>query len=346
VTHLDILALNVYSDSGAFAPYQPAHAPKPLVPSPHAACSQFVFWGNATSTGETVTGRNMDGEADIRHRTVTNFVMFVVDPSERGLARHVHFLWPGFLGASSGLNEHGFYMMEDAGCHPDSAIAPVGMPFLRDVISNQLMTQVPNPDTDPVAAFEAQMSTQKASTGGSCANGCIFVYAVPSNSCSESSSNAEHGCGFVYEGDLYGGETRVAGRVPPMIEEGIMATNHYYAYNAEPSEPEKCNGMKASFSSLWRYEAGKNRVESLLRAHRPGQRVGIDQAAVQGLLQTVAHGMTEHSIITFPDRRAVAVAVADPNGMWDAPYREYTPFTLDEIFSHFDLQDIFEVNYV
>lgn len=62
------------------------------------ACSQFVLWDSATSDGQTLHGRNMDGEIDVRKITVSDVVVFAVDPAEDGAARFASVMWPGFIG--------------------------------------------------------------------------------------------------------------------------------------------------------------------------------------------------------------------------------------------------------
>ena len=57
------------------------------------------------------------------------------------------------------------------------------------------------------------------------------------------------------------------------------------------------------------------------------------------LLQTVAHGSTEHSIITRPDLREFDVAVASMRAEpWDAPYRPWTTFRFDELFAEAEVR--------
>ena len=83
-----------------------------------------------------------------------------------------------------------------------------------------------------------------------------------------------------------------------------------------------------SFSSRWRYEAGMHKLEAWSRIDR---RIGT--AEMRELLQTVAHGTTEYSIITRPNALEFDVAVASLEAeLWDAPYRAWTKFAFDEVF--------------
>jgi hypothetical protein len=62
-------------------------------------------------------------------------------------------------------------------------------------------------------------------------------------------------------------------------------------------------------------------------------------AAMKRLLQTVAQGTTEHSIILRPDTRPMRFEIANAKesalqhgGLWDAPHGTWTEFTFDEVF--------------
>ena len=96
-----LVALNTYADAAAWTGTGKGTGVCA------AACSQFAFWGTATPTGRTVTGRNMDGENDIRKLTVNALVLYALEPAEADQQRVVHVMWPGFFGMSSGFNAAG-----------------------------------------------------------------------------------------------------------------------------------------------------------------------------------------------------------------------------------------------
>ena len=163
-------------------------------------------------------------------------------------------------------------------------------------------------------------------------NGCILVHAEPYEAAGPNRSAPP---GFVYEGDRRSGAVRLPALVPPVLADGFMATNHYWRYEAVAGHPERCNGGATSFSSLARYWTGANAVEA--RHVRGGRRVGTRE--LKALLQAVAHGTTEHSIIFKPHERTVELAVASANGLWDAPYAErWAAFSFDELFEARDGQ--------
>lgn len=312
----DVVAINTYADSAAWTSDGAGSRA-----SRQSACSQFVFWGDAVASsrrGATLAGRNMDGENDIRKLTVNYLLIFAIEPSEEDLQRYVHVMWPGFLGTSSGFNEHGRYIMENAGCNPPGAAAKRS-PLIRDVISSLLSDGSLSSDASH-EQVESAILTHKSEAGGSCMNGCILMNAAP--------FKPGKIAGFAYEGDRHGGKMRLPAQVPPVLEQGIMATNHYFGYNSEPGHPDQCNGAKVSFDSLARYFAGQNKIESWLRS----QHLRISSNDVKELLRTVAHGTTEHSIIFSPNDKIFELAVASPNGVWDAPYSNWTQFSFEDIF--------------
>lgn len=96
--------------------------------------------------------------------------------------------------------------------------------------------------------------------------------------------------------------------------------------------------VQVYFSSLWRYEAGKNMVNAW---HEYGVRVGVKEMV--RLLQTLTHATTEHSIIyeAVPSRIdetvvdiTLHVAVADMRvGGWHAPYLSWAQVPFREFFT-------------
>ena len=140
---VDLIALNAYSAYGAFTGNG----------ATRDSCTQFVFFRDATRgapdvAGGTIAGRNMDGENDIRKLTVNMLLIHAVEPTEPALQKYVHVLWPGFVGASSGFNENGLYLMENAGCSPPGS-PPARTTILRDVVST-LLSSAGNPP-NPIA---------------------------------------------------------------------------------------------------------------------------------------------------------------------------------------------------
>eukprot|EP00239_Pterosperma_sp_CCMP1384_P008903 CAMPEP_0197866158 /NCGR_PEP_ID=MMETSP1438-20131217/44063_1 /TAXON_ID=1461541 /ORGANISM="Pterosperma sp., Strain CCMP1384" /LENGTH=477 /DNA_ID=CAMNT_0043484705 /DNA_START=1151 /DNA_END=2581 /DNA_ORIENTATION=- len=320
VEAVDLVALNSYETAlattagGSSAGAEVQGMAGVAGPGP-SSCSQFVFWGDAVSQeelrGGTIAGRNMDGENDLRKLTVNNFVIFVEKPSEDGLQPIVHFMWPGFLTVSSGFNAQGRYLMENSGCNPPGRPS-MFMPLKRDVIHHLLLNSSLPADISP-GDMEQAILDYRGQEGGSCSDGCLFVHALPYQASSDPNLTA----GFVYEGDRYGGMMRRPNEVAPHTSQGIMVTNHYFKYHASELDPLHCNGIEASFSSLARYFTGSSKVAAWTRL--PGG-LGVGSREMKELLQSVDHGTTEHSVIFKPNDMSFEVAVASPNGLWDAAY--------------------------
>ena len=99
-------------------------------------------------------------------------------------------------------------------------------------------------------------------------------------------------------------------------------------YGVRPDRPGRSFGRQPSFSSRWRYEAGKSLVEAWTRRQRP-----IGTPEMVRLLQTVAHGTTEHSIVFRANQRTIAIAVDDlAPDLWDAPFHGFKTFAFADFF--------------
>lgn len=285
------------------------------------SCTQFAAWGSRTEStdvnGGMVTGRNMDGEIDIRRVTVSHFLIFAVDPSESNQKRFVSMMWPGFVATISGMNEDGFYTMENAGLTGPGKVVDKLVPIswtMRETLAKL------GADTTP-ATLQSFVDGYDNSAGGISGPGCIMLFATP--------FRGQKHPAFVFEGDRFGDAIRTAGEVRPRIPNVLVCSNHHRKYGVGPGQPGLVFGRKPSYSSLWRYEAGMHKLEGW---HRSNRKIGTPE--MRELLQVVAHGTTEYSVITRPNKVEFDVAVAsmDPE-LWDAPYREWTRFRFDEVFS-------------
>lgn len=301
---VDLLAINAYIETRAM----------------RSSCTQFAAWGERTKgtdvDGGTIAGRNMDGELDLRRVTVSHFLLFAVDPSEKGTKRYVSMMWPGFVGTITGFNEDGFHCMENAG---GTGPGPV-VDGLRP-ISWTMRQALATLGSDPTPKeFASILAANANSAGGACGPGCVILCAVP--------NRGQPAPAWFVEGDRFGHATRLPGEVPPRLSDAILGSNHHLAYGADPDRPGTSFGQRPGFSSRWRYEAGMQKLDAWSHVDR---RIGT--AEMRELLQTVAHGTTEHSIVTRPNAREFDVAVASLRPEpWDAPYREWTTFAFEELF--------------
>jgi len=344
---VDLLAINAYIERRAARPSPPPPGgtgstrplPEgstsdgfvgrvPLVPldlsellaSAGPACSQFAFWGEATAdselSGGLIAGRNMDGEVDLRKVTVSHFLIFAVDPADEGRYRWISTMWPGFIGTISGINEAGLYSMENAGGTGPGPVVDGLTPCTwtqRDILERAGAESTPE-------SIARHMDRFRSNGGGAFGAGSIILWAVP--------FQGQTSPAFVAEGDRFGTAVREPTEVAPTSPFNIMATNHYLTYGVEAGRPGFYFGKEASFSSRWRYEAGQNTLESW---ERQGKALGTKE--MRRLLQSVAHGTTEYSVIFRPNEMTVDVAVDDlATDLWDAPYQEWVTFRFDELF--------------
>lgn len=304
----DLLAINAYLEKRA------------AFPSEKSSCTQFAFWGARTEGGELkgglIAARNMDGECDIRKVTVSHFLMFAVDPSEADRRRWVSAMWPGFVGTISGINEDGLYSMENAG---GTCPGPVVGAITPCSWIQRCVLETEGKDTTPSRILEI-MRSFACEGGGVTTPGSIILWAVP--------YEQQEAPAFIYEGDRFGGSIRRATDVRPVDPANIMASNHHKVYGYDPERPDYSCDKQISFSSLWRYEVGKNMLEAWSRGGTP---LGVAEA--KRLLQAVSHGTTEYSVIFKANENRILIAVDDlETDMWDAPYLSWTEFDFDELF--------------
>ncbi|MGM0466636.1 MAG: DUF2141 domain-containing protein [Acidobacteriota bacterium] len=307
----DLLAINAYIERRAAFP----------VSSP-SSCTQFAFWGDFTQDsnlkGGLIAARNMDGECDVRKVTVSHFLIYAVDPSEPGHKRWVSFMWPGFVGTISGINEDGLYSMENAGGTGPGSVVKNITPcswVQRDILEKGTQKNTPDEILNKMNPFQCD-------GGGVTAPGSIILWASP--------YQGQKNPAFVYEGDRFGGKMRGPADVRPVHPYTIMASNHHKVYGFDPEQPYLSFGRRVSFSSLWRYEVGMNEMEAWARQKKT---LGIPEA--KRLLQIVSHSSTEYSVIFSANEMKIWVAVDDlKTNLWDAPYLEWKEYHFDQLFDH------------
>jgi hypothetical protein len=303
------------------------------------ACSQFAFWGGASSTGRLIAGRNMDGENDFRKVTVSHFLALSVTADDEGATPFVHFMWPGFVAVASGVSRKGLWvMMNDGESNPEGPPARHLSPFgwvVRKMLSG----------SPTIASARERAEEHKSSLGGTCSAGCNLMVAVATGGGADDGGGGESGehetptRAIVLESDRAHNAWRSPNQVQPLISEGIMVTNHEFLPPAyDPSAPLENWGRQVYFSSLWRYEAGKNLVNAFAE-----YRVRIGLAEMVRLLQTVTHATTEHTIILEDagddGGLVIHVAVADLRvGGWHAPYLRWHRANISEFFFDDDSQ--------
>lgn len=308
---VDLLAINAYIERRAAQPSPPTED----------GCSQFAFWGSATQgsdvDGGLIAGRNMDGEVDLRKVTVSHFLLFAVEPSEPGRRRWISAMWPGFVGTISGINEEGLYSMENAGGTGSGPVVDGLTPcswVQRFILENAGAHSTPE-------SIAASIERFSSAGGGAFGAGSIILWAVP--------YEGQVAPAFVSEGDRFGTAVRLPTEVAPVCPNDIMATNHYRVYGVDRHHPGLNFGTEPSFSSRWRYETGMNTLEAWRRQQKP-----LGTSEMRRLLQSVAHGTTEYSVIFRANEMSLDVAVDDlATDLWDAPYQRWVTYDFEELFA-------------
>jgi uncharacterized protein (DUF2141 family) len=300
----DLLAINAYIEQRA------AH---PVPPATEGGCSQFALWGPLTRDGGLIAGRNMDGECDLRKVTVSHFLTFAVTPAEPGRKRWVSTMWPGFVGTISGINEDGLYGMENAG---PSGPAKVVDGLVPCAWVQRYALETLGSEATPESVL-AVMNRFKCEGGGVTAAGSVILWAVP--------YTGQEAPAFIYEGDRNGGVMRTPAQVRPFDRHNILGTNHYRVYGVDERGPAYNFGRPVF---CWRYETGLATLEAWSRLNR---QAGPEE--MKRLLQTVAHGSTEYSVIFLANERRILIAADDLKpDLWDAPYLKWVEFEFDELF--------------
>ena len=175
-----------------------------------------------------------------------------------------------------------------------------------------------------IESIAASIDRFRSAGGGAFGAGSIILWAVP--------YVGQAAPAFVSEGDRFGTAVRLPTEVAPVCPHEIMATNHYRVYGVDPNRPGLYFGKEPSFSSRWRYEAGMNTLEAWSRQRKP-----LGTAEMRRLLQSVAHGTTEYSVIFRANEMSLDVAVDDlATDVWDAPYQRWVTYAFKELFAGAD----------
>lgn len=106
----------------------------------------------------------------------------------------------------------------------------------------------------------------------------------------------------------------------------IVATST--ASHSRPSAVSLSNRvLDPIYVSAGRYHAGANQLAALRRA-----KISIGTDEMKRLLQTVAEGFTEHSLVAKLNTLELEVAYGNLDGLWDAPYSTWHVFHFDDCF--------------
>lgn len=273
----------------------------------------------------------MDGEIDIRKMTVSHFIVFAVNQTSLKLKSFVSMMWPGFIGSLSAVNEDGLYGMMNVGSTP--RVFSIDQAYPVTLLVQRVIDSTSSQDATP-QNVQSKLQNLKSATGGSCSTGCVLLFARPI----ESTGINPRESAFIYEGAYQGGLVRIAGQTTDLPGDNVViATNHFHTYGVDPDIGPRVNfGIPVYFSSLWRYESTSQLLQSWERNTVIRPVTGRER--ITKLLQTSAHGSTEHSIIVEPSavagRHILSISLAKMAlpSFWDAPYLEFADFLFNEFF--------------
>ncbi len=299
---IDILAINAYGEFWM----------------DRLACTQGVFWGKMTEESELkgglITGRNMDGECDIRKSTVMHFLIFAFEPE--GKKRWISFKWPGYIGTYTGINEDGIYCMLNYGSRKTGPKTTGHTPvtFIQRAILEEVSPD--NMIEDSQKIFERF----RCSGGGSCGAPAVIFLASPY-------VGQEHPA-VVYEGNRFGEAFRYPGESPTFSPYNLVGSNHFFKYGVSYDEPGQVFGQTPYFSSRCRARIAISKATVWERTDHP-----VGTAEVVDFVKSLAAGYTEHSIIFRPNEMTFDVSNDNLKfDHWDAPYLDWTTFRFEEIF--------------
>lgn len=300
----DVVAINAYLELSFPVEHPPSSAHR-------FGCSQVSFWGSWTAGAGVFAARNMDGEIDPWKVTAQYTLLHATSPSVG--RRVVSLMWPGFVGTLSGMSEDGRYlMMDSSSLAQNQSHREAGATVLTWALIETLRSIPADAARTAESTKSWLVKTFGTDAGGLALAGSLLFFA----------SNATSP--FVFENNRFGGKLRFANEVPPFDSDCIEISNHFLLYGASG---DSNFGQPVSFSSLWRYEVWKNKIDAWRDA---AQTVTISH--MQELLQATCHGTTEHSVVWTPSTISIAVAKATWS-RWHAPYGQWTTMAFEDLFS-------------
>jgi hypothetical protein len=274
-------------------------------------CSSFTVWGEASSTGDTIHGRNFDWAVDAQGSFLSNHMVKVYRSDEDNGARWASLFVPALAGCISCVSDEGVALtMHNVGGLPatqNSGISP------RMLAARAALVSTWEAD-DVVAAAEATLEARPQSVGNNLH--LSFPTAL---------GGGIGGVVLEYDGASDAPDGQVTVRRPgedPSLDrtDAIVATNHYIKRTAPDTAGD-------SF----------DRSESLRADIRTavGDGTGVSASLGRDMLGAIAlgtDGLTAHSVVIDAANRRFDVYVgADPTQ--PAPDALPVEIDLDELFA-------------
>ena len=248
---------------------------------------------------------------------INDLMLIAVEPAAaEGLMRTVAVDWPGFLGADWGINEAGLVVA------PHSVLSNPGwdaIDMLGYAMSQRRMLQTA---TTPHQAETLWFPPENTFCGG-------WNLAV-----SSPALTGEPSPSVTFETDTWGGAVRYPGQMEPLDLNVMLITNTFFVYpGARPEALLPGSYAPAPTDQNYRYKDMQSLLEQYASEGRlMGQTEMIDlmRAASRS---TQYQGITEYSVIAWPDRMQLDLAKEDlTNRVLDASFAAYETYTFSELF--------------
>ena len=256
------------------------------------SCSSFSAWGDMTSDGSALTGRNMD------YAIIPSFLraqlIVVRIPEERsGKMAWISINWPGDLGCTTGMNEKGVTIaQQDVNVNP---VAQSG--FTPDNYIHRMMIEHATPDSME-ECVTAILQTHYSAFGAAPMISRPFPGAGKAALVPEFDGVVNVTNGFTI-------------RLPEVQDQFIIATNHFRMRHVPTN-------------NCWRY----NLLSDMMIEVKTGIRPQLTPGAVCDILkETPIPGLIcAHSVVYEPN--ALIMTVAFTNGTHHAPDCKYITIDL------------------
>lgn len=245
-------------------------------------CSSFAVWNTASSTGETIHARNFNYKGDSQGYFDSYTLLRTVDLTDSNLADWVSPSWPGFIGAISGLNQHGVTISTNYGAdgqrNPENTQnVPVGL-ILRSSLEQADLVET-------VADIENIIRNNQKRLG------LITHLSFPSQPTLEEAS-------VVFESDGNGTVVRYSDFDFPQYDH-IIAKNHFLAYDTGIADPS---------TSVATYQ----KIADLLQAKYQSGDGKVDLNEARAIIREVA-GKPNHNIIVLPNSMKFELSIRQPD---------------------------------
>lgn len=248
------------------------------------ACSSLAVWGEASVNGETIDARNFDSGHDQTYGYYAQYTLLkTVEPDDSSLGDWLSVGWPGFIGAVSGMNEHGVKLTLNCGGHrvldpEDDQYRPYGLLF-RESLEEADETNA----IDYLYNFLTGVDSLPI-------RGSLNIHlSLPFQRMPEVTS-------VVLETDGFGTNIRHSDYDFPEYDH-IIATNHF-AEQEMPTSPKQ--------GSIWRY----NRIANLLINKYETGDGKVDPSEAREIVGEVGGRQTSHTIVMRPNEMGFDLSIA------------------------------------